>query len=112
MAQMIASFKFLAESADIRNAYLTGDDLARSIYIRVPSSGLGDLVGNEIVRAKKGLYGLVDAARQFFLFLRSKLSALNFKQSIQDPALFYLVCPETNQTCALCLCHVDDLFMG
>ena len=71
VTQFVASMRMALESADIKNAYLSGVELARSVYIKVPKGGIGNLLENEIVRAKKGLYGLVDAARQFFLYLRS-----------------------------------------
>jgi len=79
------------EYADVRNAYLTGDDLGRDVYVRQPRQGIPGVPEGRLMRAKKGFYGLVDVARKFFLKPRTIPPDIGFPQGTHDSSLFYMV---------------------
>jgi Reverse transcriptase (RNA-dependent DNA polymerase) len=54
------------------------------------------------------MYGLVQAARQFFLKFCKVLKAVGFKQSVSEPCLFYK--GEENQMILMAI-HVDDCYV-
>ena len=78
LLQYIASMGMSLESGDVRNAYLTGQDLGRAVYVKQPAQGLPGVAAGLLLKARKGLYGLVDAARKFFLHVRGILLNLGF----------------------------------
>jgi NAD(P)H-flavin reductase len=53
------------------------------------------------------MYGLVQAARQFFLKFKTVLEAAGFKQSKAEPCLFYKVVDYL----VLLVVHVDDCYV-
>ena len=57
--------------------------------------------------SQKSLYGLNDAARQFYLSLTNELNRLGCKQSSLDPTL-HLLTGKNNILLGIILTHVDD----
>jgi len=70
---------------DVEVAFLHGE-LEETIYMECPQ-GLHHFE-NEVLHLKKTLYGLVQAARQFYKKWKEVLEAIGFKQSLVDPCLF------------------------
>jgi hypothetical protein len=67
-------------------------------------------LGGGIARLNKCVYGLKQAARQFYLQLHEVLvSVLGYKRSTQDPGLYYLQNPEGGKPLSLVTLHVDDI---
>ena len=62
-----------ASAGDITSAFLNGEELQRELYIRQPKSGLGNLHPNQIVRLKKGVFGLVDSPNGWWHKLRKTI---------------------------------------
>ena len=58
------------------------------------------------MEAQKTLYGLVDAARQFYESVRDKLADLGMTQSKVDSSLFYKV--ENGEVIGALITHIDD----
>lgn len=111
LLQIVASARPRLEQGDIEGAYLSGDGINRCVYIRQPAGGIPCVEPGLLLRAKKGPYGLVDAARQFFLYLRSVLVDAGFTQSVHDPVLFSLNGAD-GRIEGVCLTHVDGLMLG
>ena len=74
---------------DVETAFLHGD-LEEEIYMNCPpgfTEVLGENVFDNCLLLEKSIYGLVQAARQFFKKLVMKLEDIGFKQSEFDPCL-------------------------
>jgi hypothetical protein len=94
---------------DVETAFLYGN-LEEEIYMRIPS-GLEDCVDeiplNACLLLERSLYGLVQAARQWWKKIVGYLTKeLNFKLSPVDPCLLYR--KNSYGTVYLCL-YVDDV---
>ena len=96
------------ETADIKCAFLQGEDIGRDVYVRPPKERRVDGV---IWKMKKPAYGLSDASRKFYLQLCSTLVELGCKQSKYDPAV-YLYYNNEGVLDGLAMTHVDDLMHG
>ena len=73
--------------SDIYQAFVRAD-LAQDVYMRLPE-GCGSLSGT-VVKLSKSLYGLRQASRQWYAFLKCLL-ALGFVQCLADSCGFRLV---------------------
>jgi len=80
-------------------------ELEEEIYMECPP-GMGALP-DECLRLLKCIYGLVQAARQFYKFWASIMVKLGFQISAADPCLFSRGLAQT--IIIICL-HVDDGF--
>ena len=99
-----ASQNWKLRSTDIRSAFLQGKLLERDVYIKPPKEAL--VRKGFLWKLRQGLYGLNDAARQFYISVAECLDKVGCKKSRLDPALFtYHV---ENKLEGLFVCHVDD----
>ena len=99
-----ASRGWIIKSTDIKSAFLQSDEIDRVVYIKPPVEAR---CSNKVWRLRKGLYGLNDAARQFFLSLTKELNRLGCKQCTLDPSLHFLT--GTNGILlGIIMTHVDD----
>jgi Reverse transcriptase (RNA-dependent DNA polymerase) len=71
---------------DVETAFLH-NDLKETIYMQAPKGT--DIPKDSCVKLNKALYGLVQAARQFYLKLSGVLKDLGFTISYADPCLFH-----------------------
>ena len=104
---------WIAQIYDITTAFLYGD-LDEEIYMRLPDGleKFEDVEKSEnCLMLNKAIYGLVQAARQFYKKLKKVLvGVMHFEMSKADPCLFYKM--TKIGTCIIC-CYVDDLaFFG
>ena len=79
-----------AKVIDIDNALLNGD-LDHEIFMKMPEGYkecIQDYEDGKALKFDKAIYGLVQAARQWWKKLTSKLKEAGFKPSIVDPCLF------------------------
>jgi hypothetical protein len=90
---------------DVETAFLHGD-LQEEIYMQTPK-GL-QAHPDECVQLDKALYGLVQAARQFYLKFAKILLQLGFEQSYADPCLFYR---NTKNGTIYMIIHIDDCYV-
>ena len=65
-----------------------------------------------LARVKKGVFGLSDAPRQWYLRLHRALSELGWERNFMDPACWMLWDNKHEQLLGICLSHVDDLLVG
>ena len=54
-----ASFRFTLLAKDIKNAYCSGKNAGREIYLDQPRCGLPGLEKGQLLKAKKAIYGLL-----------------------------------------------------
>jgi len=99
MIMKLDSYQF-----DVETAFLLGE-LDEEIYMECPP-GMGALA-DECLRLLKCIYGLVQAARQFYKYWASIMVKLGFRISAADPCLFSRGMAQT--IIIICL-HVDDGF--
>ena len=106
-------------SADVKSAFLKGErymDGVRELYLQNVESRGGSPtlpVGRRLSRIVKGVFGLSDAPREWFLRLRKSLTKETWVASTMDAATFFLWSkgPEPQLEGVLC-CHVDDLLFS
>ena len=95
------------ETIDIRAAFLQSQRIEREVYVTPPKEV--QLEG-KIWRLRKPVYGLIDAARSWFLSLRSELLKCDCKQSQLDKAVFRWTRNQSLE--GIFLLHVDDFFIS
>ena len=99
-----AQKKWIIKTTDIKSAFLQGKDIERDVYILPPiEANVGE---DKIWKLKKCLYGLNDAARQFYKSVEEELKAIGFVQCSVDPALFFL--NKDGQLIGIIGTHIDD----
>ena len=92
------------KSSDITSAFLQGKQIQRDVFIKPPPEAAQS--NGALWKLKKTLYGLADAARQFYDSVKEELINLGMKQSKVDSSLFYMT-SNTQVTGALIM-HIDD----
>ncbi len=90
---------------DIEVAFLNGD-LEEEIYMECPK-GI-DAKADEALLLLKSMYGLVQAARQFFLKFTQILKKVGFTQSQAETCLFY---KKMKLKVIVMIIHVDDCYV-
>ena len=103
---------FVMICKDIKNAYFSGRSLDREIYFQQPKGGLRGLKPNQLLRAKKAIYGFSEAARLFWVALKGHLESDGWVESRLEPALFYLRDPKDGKLRGILVTHVDDIEGG
>ena len=100
--------------ADIKTAFLSGDESCRNIYFRPPAEikQWMNLSTDDLFRLEKAAYGLAEAPRAWFSRLTRELKEAGLTQSQLDPCLFMLRSKSDNTLKGICGVHVDDLLGG
>ena len=92
---------------DVKSAYLQGNIIARDVYLKPPP----EYDEGYLWKLNKTVYGLSDAARQWYLRVKEELLSLGVCMSMLDPALFSWYDGEILEG-VICL-YVDDfLWVG
>ncbi len=99
------TYKLQAVIIDVETAFLHGD-LSEEIYMYAPKGA--NLKSDECVKLDKALYGLVQAARQFYLKFAKVLEKIGFKQSYAEPCLFFR---NTKNGKIIMIIHIDDCYV-
>ena len=103
---LAAVFGFVLLSKDVKNAYFSGHEIGRELYLQQPRGGLPGLKKGQLLRAS-----FSEAARLFWLALREHLLSDNWVESRLEPALFYLRDAE-GRLAGVVVTHVDDIEAG
>jgi hypothetical protein len=98
-----ARFDWALEHMDVDNAFLESV-ISEDIYMTIPEGIYGQ--DGKCCRIRKGLYGLKQSARNWYLVLVSQFRKLGFRPT-KDPGLFKH--PKTHVVIGF---HVDDLIIG
>ncbi|CAE7640576.1 RE2, partial [Symbiodinium sp. KB8] len=113
-----------AAAGDVSAAFLNGPYLERILYLKQPQHGIGGLHPRQLIKVKKGIFGLCDSPRGWWKKLLSEILELkidvddgefgSFQQNPLDPCIFQL-CPSTANGRGAPMCyvavHVDDLLV-
>ena len=99
-----SSQQWTIKTTDIKSAFLQGAPISRDIFIKPPAESTTP--PGMIWKLRRCLYGLNDAARQFYEFVHTTLLKLGCRQSSIDPAFYH--CIRNNKTNGLFACHVHD----
>ena len=92
---------------DIKTAFLNGD-LDETIYMR-PPEGFPTSEPGQVWKLRKSIYGLKQAARQWYKKLKEALTSIEFVQLDDDNAVFIL---RTPTTIVIIAAHVDDMLLA
>ena len=98
-------FQLSSAIMDVETAFLNGG-LKEKIYMLPPKGS--NIPSWLLCELDKALYGLVQAARQFYLKFAEILKSLNFTISYADPCLFYR---EDIYGKLFLIIHVDDCYV-
>ena len=89
MLVLSQNYEWLSETIDVETAFLYGD-LNEEIYMTIPN-GLEEFLNhnlkNKCVKLKKSIYGLVQAAREWWKKFTKSLKDIGFKRCDADNCL-------------------------
>ena len=102
---LAASKDWEIQTTDMKSAFRQGKDISKDVYIS-PSKE-SDTPKGKIWKLKKTLYGLIDAARQFYDSVEEVLLKLGMTQPQVDPTLYYL--EEQGNVIGGLVTRIDDL---
>ena len=96
---------------DIDNAFLNGD-LEHEIYMKIPE-GYDEVINpgvdkEDCLILQKAIYGLVQAARQFWKKIVDKMQEGGFKLSEADPCMLY---KEDEKGVCIIIIYIDDMLI-
>ena len=96
---------------DIDNAFLNGD-LEHEIYMKIPE-GYDEVISPRVDKEdclilQKAIYGLVQAARQFWKKIVDKMQGGGFKLSEADPCMLY---KEDEKGGCIIIIYIDDMLI-
>ena len=96
---------------DIDNAFLNGD-LEHVIYMKIPE-GYDEVINpradkEDCLILLKAIYGLVQAARQFWKKIEDKMQEGGFKLSEADPCMLY---EEDKKGVCIIIIYIDDMLI-
>ena len=96
--------KWPVKTTDIKSAFLQGKDIERDVYVVPPKEAQSGPW--KVWKLRKSLYGLNDAARQFYNCVEEELKKLGVIRSNIDPALFMYM--KNGEVVGILATHVDD----
>jgi hypothetical protein len=94
---------WIIKSTDIKSAFLQGMCLKRNVYLIPPKEAEA---GDKVWKLKRCLYGLSDAARQFYESVTEEMATLGCVKSNLDPSMFYK--RDEKGLSGLLVSHIDD----
>ena len=103
---LIASNQWKVQAIDVKRAFLQGKQIERTIFLR-PSKEANT---NKIWRLLQCVYGLSDASRYWYLWVKEELIKPGANVSSVDPALFFR--KENYKVIGIIACHVDNMIWG
>ena len=99
-----ASKHWKIQSTDIKSAFLQGQPIERDVYLLPPKEA--NTKKGYIWKLRRYLYGLNDAARQFYVTLAEELVKLGGVKSKMDPSLFSFY--SESRLIGILVSHIDD----
>ena len=107
-----ASHKYRLISGDIKTAFLSGDEDVRNIFISPPDDvrQMLNLDHETVLRLRKAVCGLVNAAKKWWDRLKKSLIEHGFTSCAPDPCAFFL--RMSGKIHGVLGVHVDDVIGG
>ena len=99
--------KWSIEALDVKTAFLYGK-LDEEIYMEQPS-GFQTAGKDKVLRLKRAIYGLKQAARAWWIELDKSLKDFGFHRIYADAGIF--ICRHEDGTYAIMLAYVDDIII-
>ena len=93
---------------DVSAAFLRGDEMAEEVYFRPPREGLPGVPPGSLIKAKKGIFGLRVAPRNWYKKAKKNIVHRGWKELGALPGVFVLMVD--NILRGILLLHVDDGF--
>ena len=107
IALMIAANEnFKVKAGDIKSAFLQGEKLDRTLYVKPPKEAGTD----KLWKLVQGAYGILDGSRLFFMRLARELIELGMHQIHSDNALFSYV--KNGKLHGIIVTNTDDLILA
>ena len=106
MLVIAANQDWPVQTIDIKATFLQRRPIERDVYIVPP---VETNVSGKLWRLRKTAYGLIDAARNWYLSVKGTLIDLKCKQSHLDKAVFRWY--NNNKLEGIILLHVDDILV-
>ena len=103
-------------SADVKSAFLKGDaymEGSRELFLENVRGDEPKLpFGNQLAKIRKGVFGLADAPRQWYLKLNKSFLAAGWERTVCDHACWMLWSDDHTRLEGIVISHVDDLLLG
>ena len=103
-------------AADVRGAFLQGLKIDRELYFEPPKNfGKAKIPGvapGSLLKLKKSIYGVNDAARQWYHSIKGILLRLGWESLTFELAGFVLREPTSREVIAMLALHVDDVLIA
>ena len=103
-------------SADVKSAFLKGDayvDGQRELFLENVKGEEPKLpFGSCLAKIRKGVFGLSDAPRQWYLRLNKSLQAAGWERTVFDFACWLKWSDDRKKLRGIIISHVDDLLLG
>jgi hypothetical protein len=87
---LMAMANWCAHVLDVQGAFLNGRfEDGEELYMQVPEGFVNYYSGNVVLKLKRTIYGLKQAAYAFWRELLKAFKAMHFQRSKADPCLYY-----------------------
>ncbi|OLP97775.1 Copia protein [Symbiodinium microadriaticum] len=120
LLQLAVSLQMQMATGDVQAAFLNGLELERELFMEQPRGGVEGLDPLQLLRIKKGIFGLAESPRMWYDRLYQVLTEETFKIEDTeyrlrpcplDPCVFLLQNDDCLQPKAYVGIHVDDLLV-
>ena len=116
ICSMAASRTMKLSAADVRGAFLQGLKIERDLYFKLPAN-MGQTVipgvqPGSLLKLKKSIYGVNDAARQWYQSFKGILLEQGWKPLTFENAGFIYRDEGSHEVVAIMALHVDDVLMA
>ena len=102
-----SSKQWKPNTIDVKSAYLQGNEISREVYLKPPP----EFDNGKLWKLHKTVYGLKDAARQWYLRVKTELLRMGVKVSSLDAGMFYW--RNAGEVAGIICLYVDDfLWVG
>ncbi len=116
ICSMAASRSMKLSAADVRGAFLQGLKIERDLYFKLPANmgqtTIPDVRPGSLLKLKKSIYGVNDAARQWYQSFKSILLEQGWKPLTFENAGFIFRDETSQSVVAIMALHVDDVLMA
>lgn len=110
MVSLAALKQWHMRSVDVKTAFLYGK-LDEELYMEQPEGFIRKGQERKVMRLKRAIYGLKQAALQWWRALDKSMAAMGFRRTTSDSGIFVLNAP--NRPRVIVIVYVDDaIFMG